>query len=61
MNAALLGLTDTAQSMVVQRAQTAPAVGYRFSAFAPHEQDYEPSMFVFPLYLSRLLITIDHY
>ena len=29
MNAALLGLTDMAMSMVVERAKTGPAEGYR--------------------------------
>merc|ERR1719410_2859351 len=29
--------------MTLARAQTSPAVGYRFPGFAPHEQDYEPS------------------
>jgi hypothetical protein len=43
MDAALLGITPTAKSMVVSRADTGPAPGYRFPAFAPHEQDYEPS------------------
>jgi hypothetical protein len=43
MNAAMLGLTDKAASMATSRAKTAPAKGYRFPAFAPHEQDFEPS------------------
>jgi len=43
MNAALLGLTDVVMPMVVGRAKTGPAKGYRFQGFAPHEQDYEPS------------------
>ena len=43
LNAALLGLTERAKNMIVERAQTPPAIGYRFLAFAPHEQDYEPS------------------
>jgi len=43
MDAALLGLSDIAQGMVLGRSSTAPATGYRFSVFAPHEQDYEPS------------------
>ena len=32
-----------AQSLVKARAYVAPAPGYRFPAFMPHEQDYEPS------------------
>ena len=43
MNAALLGLTELAQKMVLERALTPPAPGYRFPAFAPHFQDSEPS------------------
>jgi len=43
MNAALLGIADVASSMAMARAKTAPAAGYRFQGFAPHEQDYEPS------------------
>jgi len=38
MNAALLGLADDAYTAVAQRANTSPAPGYRFPAFAPHEQ-----------------------
>ena len=43
MNAALLGLTEQAQQMVLERALTPPSPGYRFPAFAPHFQDSEPS------------------
>ena len=43
MNAALLGLTEMAQRMVLERASISPAQGFRFPAFAPHEQDFEPS------------------
>lgn len=43
MDAALLGIASEAQNMVLTRAQTAPASGYRFPAFSPHLQDYEPS------------------
>eukprot|EP01001_Neometanema_parovale_P007003 NODE_332_length_2657_cov_50.772691_g312_i0.p1 GENE.NODE_332_length_2657_cov_50.772691_g312_i0~~NODE_332_length_2657_cov_50.772691_g312_i0.p1 ORF type:complete len:832 (-),score=157.15 NODE_332_length_2657_cov_50.772691_g312_i0:160-2604(-) len=43
LNAALLGEAAIAHNMIVERARTSPAVGYRFPAFAPHEQDYEPS------------------
>ena len=43
MNAALLGLTEIASTNVLARAKTAPATGYRFQGFAPHEQDYEVS------------------
>lgn len=41
MNAALLGDADLAFGSVLGRAKTNPAAGYRFPAFAPHEQDYE--------------------
>ena len=41
MNAALLGEADVAFASVLRRAKTSPAHGYRFPAFAPHEQDYE--------------------
>ena len=43
MNAALLGLTNEAQRMVLERALTQPSPGYRFPAFAPHFQDSAPS------------------
>ena len=43
MDAAMLGLADDAAKMVLARAKTPPAKGYRFPVFAPHEQDYEPS------------------
>ena len=43
LNAALLGRAARASTMVLARAQTNPAVGYRFPAFMPHMQDYEPS------------------
>ena len=43
MDAALLGLASDAANYGAKRAATAPAQGYRFPAFAPHEQDYEPS------------------
>ena len=39
----MLGLADDAAKMVLARAKTPPAKGYRFPVFAPHEQDYEPS------------------
>ena len=43
--AALLGgaLTNTAAQMLVERATTPPAQGYRFPAFAQHFQDFDPS------------------
>ncbi len=41
--AALLGLADPASSQVLDRANTAPASGYRFPGFAPHMQDFDPS------------------
>ena len=43
MDAALLGQTAVAQAMALDRANTAPAKGYRFQGFMPHLQDYEPS------------------
>jgi len=43
MNAALLGLDQDTMKQVVQRANSAPAEGYRFDAFMPHFQDYQPS------------------
>jgi len=43
INAALLGDAITAAAHVLDRALTAPATGYRFQGYAPHEQDYEPS------------------
>jgi len=44
LNAALLGRATKASSMVLTRAaKTTPAVGYRFPAFMPHMQDYQPS------------------
>jgi hypothetical protein len=43
LNAALLGRAALASARVLERAQTHPAAGYRFPAFAPHMQDYEPS------------------
>ena len=43
MNAALLGRAAMAANKTLERAQTAPAVGYRFPTFMPHLQDYAPS------------------
>ena len=43
LNAALLGRAKKASSDTLARANTPPAKGYRFPAFAPHEQDYAPS------------------
>lgn len=43
MDAALLGMTSEASAMLIERALTSPAPGYRFQGFMPHEQDYEPS------------------
>ena len=43
LNAALLGRAKKAASMALERALTPPATGYRFPAFGPHFQDYEPS------------------
>ena len=44
MDAALLGLSDDAQKMVADRANASPAAGWRFTGFAAHDQDYEPSL-----------------
>ena len=41
--AALIGHTKMAQTMVLERARTQPAAGYRWPGFAPHEQDFDPS------------------
>ena len=38
MDAAMLGLAAEAAKLVLARAQTGPAAGYRFPIFAPHEQ-----------------------
>ena len=54
MDAALLGLASDAAKYVVKRATTAPAQGYRFPAFAPHEQDYEPSADHFAVFSNAL-------
>lgn len=44
MDAALLGLTQDAQKMVTDRAKANPPPGWRFTGFAAHDQDYEPSL-----------------
>ena len=41
--AALAGLADLAAKLLLQRAATSPAQGYRWPGFAPHEQDFDPS------------------
>ena len=41
--AALLGLADAAAAQLAERALTPPAPGYRFPAFSPQWQDYDPS------------------
>eukprot|EP01061_Rhynchopus_euleeides_P013976 TRINITY_DN24258_c0_g1_i1.p1 TRINITY_DN24258_c0_g1~~TRINITY_DN24258_c0_g1_i1.p1 ORF type:complete len:746 (+),score=278.81 TRINITY_DN24258_c0_g1_i1:49-2286(+) len=43
LDAALLGMATEFQSLAVARAAVGPATGYRFPAFMPHLQDYEPS------------------
>ena len=43
INAALLGRAPLAARRVLERAMTPPAKGYRFPAFMPHLQDYQPS------------------
>ena len=43
MNAALLGLTENATRMLIERAQTKLAEGLRWPGFAPHFQDFQPS------------------
>lgn len=54
MDAALLGLASDAANYVIRRASTPPAQGYRFPAFAPHEQDYEPSADHFAVFSNAL-------
>ena len=54
MDAALLGLASDAANYVVRRSSTPPAKGYRFPAFAPHEQDYEPSADHFAVFSNAL-------
>ena len=41
--AALVGMADVAAKLLLQRAATPPAAGYRWAGFAPHEQDFDPS------------------
>ena len=43
LNAALLGRAARASEQVLERSRTEPATGYRFPAFMPHLQDYQPS------------------
>eukprot|EP00475_Leptophrys_vorax_P009811 TRINITY_DN164_c0_g3_i1.p1 TRINITY_DN164_c0_g3~~TRINITY_DN164_c0_g3_i1.p1 ORF type:complete len:772 (-),score=187.26 TRINITY_DN164_c0_g3_i1:117-2207(-) len=43
LNAALLGLTNMTEKMILERIATSPPQGYRFPGFAPHIQDFEPS------------------
>ena len=43
INAALLGLAKPASEFTLQRALTGPAQGFRFPAFMPMWQEYEPS------------------
>eukprot|EP00038_Savillea_parva_P029372 m.70674 g.70674 ORF g.70674 m.70674 type:complete len:682 (-) comp8661_c0_seq1:95-2140(-) len=40
---ALVGNSAGAAKQLLSRAWTAPAQGYRFDGFAPHEQDFDPS------------------
>lgn len=47
MDAALLGLTDDASRLVLQRALTPPAPGYSWSGFAPSVHDYSPQTELF--------------
>ena len=54
LDAALLGRTSDAMRYVINRALTTPAQGYRFPAFAPHEQDYEPSADHFAVFANAL-------
>ena len=54
MDAALLGNASTAAAYVITRAKTAPATGYRFPAFAPHEQDFAPSAHHFAIFAISL-------
>lgn len=43
LNAALLGDAEMAYRFVAERAASKPAVGYRFTGFAAHYQDSQPS------------------
>ena len=56
MDAALLGEAGAAAGYVAARAKTPPARGYRFPAFAPHEQDYEPSADHFAVFANALQV-----
>jgi hypothetical protein len=39
----LAGLPEPAETLLLARAQTPPAPGYRFPGFSPQFQDYDPS------------------
>lgn len=54
MDAALIGNASAAVKLVVARANTPPAAGYRFPAFAPHEQDSAPSADHFAIFSNAL-------
>ena len=54
MDAALLGNASAATQLLVQRARTRPAPGYRFPAFAPREQDAAPSADHFAIFQNAL-------
>eukprot|EP00040_Diaphanoeca_grandis_P029720 m.174627 g.174627 ORF g.174627 m.174627 type:complete len:792 (+) comp31775_c0_seq1:209-2584(+) len=54
MDAALLGNATAAAPLLIERAQTPPALGFRFPAFAPHEQDWEPSADHFAIFANAL-------
>ena len=43
MDAAMLGMAEEASRLVAERAETLPAMGYRFPVFAPPCGDYMPS------------------
>jgi hypothetical protein len=44
LDAALLGAASEATEQVIERSLAAPAKGYKFKAFAAHDQDYPPSL-----------------
>jgi hypothetical protein len=54
MDAALMGDVTEAATLLTARAMTPPALGYRFAAFAPREQDYEPSADHFSIFSNAL-------
>jgi hypothetical protein len=54
LNAAFLGLSNVTERMILERTTMPPPPGYRFSGFAPHIQDFEPSADHYAVYNSAL-------